>query len=307
MYITKANFKKIIYHLDIPEGFKFDDMIIWTTPKGVDIKYEYNPNDPNLISKMFSYREKASLLAFKALCKGDECIIEYIYNKIEKPIDSLLYVQPEKSPAYHTDPNCPAMKSDYERIIIPLQIREQGKDKVLEFRKYWNDNNVLRELDNEAFCNRINLRFQLNPPIRGWETEIRSNSGIQIVEDNRSVSEINDDIVEIYKELTTYLKAKKGRIALCEYYGYLSWKGDTEEDVVTNYKLPYGCTQEDLKQFLSTLHAYKMKMSEQLQELYMRKYIPDLNVDDSLLKSLGFEPCYICAMHNGEHNHEERT
>lgn len=303
MYITKANFKRIIYELDIPEWYTFDDVIIWTTPSGYDIKYSKDSTYP--ISRMFSNKEKVSLLAFKAFCKGDAGLIEYIYKKVEKPTDSLRYIQPEKSPSYHSDPNCPAMKSDYERIVIPSQIREQGKDKVMEFRKYWNANNELREQDNEAFCNRMNLIFHLDPPIREWETETLYNSGIHNIEDNRSVSEINDDITQIFEELVAFLKEKrKQRIYLCSEFGYLSWLGDTDEDIVTHKRLPTGCTQEELKLFLSNLNSYKKRMSEQLKELYIRKYIPDQNVDDSLLKSLGFEPCIICAMNDGGQQHE---
>ena len=277
MYITKANFKRIIREIDVPQDYKFEDLILWKAPDGKEYKGDWKSNKSNVFTAIFSQWEKNHLLAFKAFCKGDTSLLKYIYNRIEKPTDSLRYIRAEKSPVYHSDINCPAMKSDYERIAIPEQIIKQGRDAVLDFRRYWNEQSDLREKDMSAFVARVNLIFSPNPPIldRDFESTTIPNSGTQNIKDNRSVMEIN----------------------VCLEFGYLSGMGNSDKTI--DRKLPNGLTEEELKRILVVIETYKKQISNQLQELYMRQYIPDLNLDDSLLKSLGFEPCYICAMHEG--------
>lgn len=75
-------------------------------------------------------------------------------------------------------------------------------------------------------------------------------------------------------------------------------------DLSIDKELPKGITEEELKKALIKIDDCKKQLYGQLQELYMRKYIPDLNVDDTLLKSLGFEPCYICAINEGGNDHD---
>ncbi|MDD6186349.1 MAG: hypothetical protein PUB29_12120 [Bacteroidales bacterium] len=300
MYITKANFKRIIREIDVPQDYKFEDLILWKAPDGKEYKGDWKSNKSNVFTAIFSQWEKNHLLAFKAFCKGDTSLLKYIYNRIEKPTDSLRYIRAEKSPVYHSDINCPAMKSDYERIAIPEQIIEQGRDAVLDFRRYWNEQSDLREKDMSAFVARVNLRFSLNPPILDCDFESTTipNSGIQNIKDNRSVMEINDEITRIWMEFVNWIKEdRKKRLNICLEFGYLSGMGNSDKTI--DRKLPNGLTEEELKRVLVVIETYKKQIYNQLQELYMRQYIPDLNVDDSLLKSLGFEPCYICAMHEG--------
>lgn len=302
MYITKANFRRIFRELDVPKEFKFEDVILWTLPNGREIKGDWDSSKSHVFSAMFSQQEKNRLMAFKALCKGDTGIINYVYNKVEEPIDSLKYVRAEKKPVYHSDPNCPAMKSDYERVGIPEQIIEQGKEKVLEYRKWWNENSELRESNFPAFVARLNIKFPVDPPIRDFDVTTIPNSGAQEIIENRSVADINDEITAIWNEFVTWLKEKHGRIANCMEYGYLSWMGNSATPI---NKPLHRVTEEELKEQLRIIDMYKNRLYRQLQELYIRQYIPDLDFDDSLLKSLGFEPCFICAMNDGEHDHEE--
>ena len=305
MYITKANFKRIIREIDIPQDYKFEDLVLWKTPTGKEVKGDWNSRNSHVFPAIFSQKEKNYLLAFKAICKGDTGLLTHVYNHIGKPTDSLKYIRAEKSPVYHTDINCPAMKSDYERIDIPEPIQNQGKESVLAFRKYWNDHSDLRERDMSAFVNRVNLKFNPDRPIvdRDFESTTIPNSGIQVIEDNRSVTEINDEITRIWIEIVDWIKEDwHRRIRICFDFGYLSWMGSGDTSI--DKELPKGFTEEELKKALIRIDDCKKQLYNQLQELYMRKYIPDLNVDDTLLKSLGFEPCYICAMNERGNNYD---
>lgn len=303
MYITKSNFKRIIRQIEIPEEFTFDDVVLWVNPKGV----EYKADKYAVFTKIFSKNEKKRLLAFKAICKGDKRLIKYVYNKIESPIDSYKYVQVEKSPSYHSDANCKAMKSDFQRVIIPEQIQNQGASKVWEFRKYWNDNEVLRERDINAFIAKVNLAFSLDPPIRGFNSEVISNSGVQTIDDNRSVNEINLAISDVWNEFTDWIKEDRlFRMLCCNELGYLSWisvRGNKVDDVLPEENankiikrvLRGVKSEQELYDVLQHIYEVKKQLMDMLQELYIRSYIPDLDFDDSLLESLGFEPCSVCT------------
>lgn len=301
MYITKANFKRIFRELEVPKEFKFKDVVLWTMPNGMEIKGDWDSSKSHVFSAMFSQQEKNKLMAFKAFCKGDTGVINYIYNKVACPTDSLKYIQAEKKPVYHSDPNCLAMKSDYERVVIPNQIIEQGKELVTEYRKFWKDNQDLRERDNSAFVATINAKFHLNPPIRDFDITTIPNSGTQEIYDNRSVSEINDEITKTWNEFVIWLKEKHERIATCMEYGYLSWLGNSKEPI--GKRICRG-TEEELRAQLVIIDSFKQVLYKQLQELYIRQFIPDLDFDDSLLQSLGFEPCYICVMNEGDKDHD---
>lgn len=241
------------------------------------------------------------MLAFKAICKGDREILK-VYKKVDKPVDSLKYIRPERTPAYHADPNCPALRSDYEKVAIPEQIIEQGKDVVLAWRRYWNENSELRDRDFGAFIAHVNLKFKLDPPVRVFEKTIVTNSGIHEVseEKNRSVSDINKRIEEIYNELVSWVREDKHRrLSICMNYGYLSWTCNQEKHI--DKPLPSWIeSEEKLKEQLRIIDRYKQRICSELQELYMRQYISnDLDFDASLLQSLGFEPCFVCTFNNG--------
>ena len=296
MYITKANFKQIVFEFETPNTIKFEDLVIWTLPNGAKVMGDLESSKKHAFSAMFSQKERNQLLLFKALCKGETYIIDHLYKKIEKPIDSMKYVQAEKQPVYHSDPNCPAMMSDYERVSIPEQVIAQGKDKIMIFRNFWVMHSELREKDMPTFIKELNKVINPQPPIKISDIEktIFPNSGSKKIKDNRSVSEINDEINRIWTEFVIWLKEDRKRLNICINCGYLSWKGNSSEPLEPKLIDRFRCSEKELKEYLMLIDSYKLKIKEQLLELYMRTYIPDLNFDDKLLESLGFIPCRIC-------------
>lgn len=308
MYITKSNFKRIIRQLEIPEEFKFDDVVLWINSKGDEIRGDWDSRKGKIFSAIFSQIEKNRLLAFKAICKGDTKLIRWFYNKIDEPADSYKYIQAEKSPSYHSDPDCEAMKSDFERVYIPEQIKNQGVGKVMEFRNYWKEHQKLREKDFEAFIARVNIAFNLDPPIRGFYSETITNSGIQAIDDNRSVNEINQAISEVWENFTCWIKEDNPlRRLTCQELGYISWivkSNKTLKDILDEDSLKRKLrivlrgtrTEEELMDVLVQIDNTKRQLMDLLLELYIRSYIPDLDFSESLLKNLGFEPCSICAL-----------
>lgn len=280
-YITNANFRRITRELKAPrdKNFKFDDIIIWESPNGKVI----DKNNPSI----FGWWEVNDLLAFKEFCKDAKMAVNHFYRKIEKPQDSYRYIDAERCPAYHCDINCEAMHSSFHRIEIPEIIREQGQEKVMEFRTWWKNHEALREEKPDAFVAQLNLVFHTD--LRDYEVEDRSNSGVHEMDDNRSVEEINDNIRRLFYELLTWAKEDKDRLIIFLKYKRISflWNRDiyTELGKYSEY---------EIKEVLAVVHSRKEEIIEELKKLYQRRYIPELSFQTTLLENLGFVPCYTC-------------
>lgn len=282
-YITNANFRRITRELNTPDEkeFTFNDIVIWESPKGkvIDQKHPY----------IFGWWEANQLLTFKEFCKDANMAVSHFYRKIEKPQDSYRYIEPEKSPAYHRDENCEAMKSSLHQIKIPQEIWEQGKEKVIEYRTWWKDNEGLRNSNPATFVAKLKIVFGVD--LKEYEVDVdRDNSGVYEMEDNRSVEEIDNNIRKLFNDLYVWAKEDRDRWNI-----FLNFKQNSflcnKESIYTglgNY------SEDDIKGVLKIVHTKKLEIMEELKRLYQRRYIPDLQFQTSLLESLGFVPCYTC-------------
>lgn len=283
VYITNANFRRITRELETPKEkkFTFDDIVIWESPNGKTI----DQNHPYI----FGWWEVNNLLTFKEFCKNADMAVKHFYRKIEKPKDSFRYVDAERSPAYHKDINCTAMHSPLHRIEIPETIREQGIEKVKEFRAWWKEHEELRESKPDAFVAELNARFDTD--LRNYEVEDRGNSGVHDMDDNRSVEEINDNIRRLFNELFAWAREDKDRLNIFLRFQQMSFLCDDKYSIQADL----GKYSEDqVKEVLKIVHPKKEEIIEELKELYQRRYIPDLDFKSSLLENLGFVPCYTC-------------
>ena len=276
-YITNANFRRITRELDVPNGkdFTFDDIVIWQSPKGTVL----DKDQPYI----FGWWEVNKLLAFKEFCK-------HFYRKIEKPQDSFRYIDAERSPAYHCDINCEAMHSSLRRIEIPESIRKQGKEKVIEFRTWWKENESLRESKPDAFVAELNLIFHTD--LRNYEVEDRGNSGVYELDDNRSIEEIDNNIRDLFNGVFAWAKEDRKRWKIFLKFKHLSFLGNSDNSI----NIDLGDYSEgEVKEVLKHVHPIKEEIMEDLKKLYQRRYIPDLDFQTSLLESLGFVPCFTCV------------
>lgn len=284
-YITNYNFRRITKGFEIPKNkdYKFDDTVIWISPDGI----VYDQDNP---SRLFARWDVNDLLLFKAFCKDTALAAGNFYRKLPKPQDSYQYIQPEKAPSYHNDPNCLALHSEFESIAIPEEIREQGKEKVIAFRKWWNEHEDLRLENPKAFVARINLAFHIN--IREFEVETKSNSGIREI-DNITIAQINEAINKKFKDLFSWAKEEKKREIIFNTFAYLSYLGDKKDKQISNNPTQY--SDDEIKEVLRYVHPRKMGIIQDLQNLYLKTYNPDLSFKSTLLEQLGFEPCYQCC------------
>ncbi len=284
VYITNYNFNRITRGFKTPneEGFKFDDIVIWKSPEGKVL-------DKDHPTCLFAKWDVNDLLLFKAFCKDTELAAGKFYRNLPKPQDSYLYIQPEKAPSYHNDPDCLALHSEFERIAIPEEIREQGKERIVKFRKWWNEHEDLRLENPKAFVARINLVFHLN--IREFEVETKSNSGIKEIE-NTSVAQINEAIDKKFKDLFSWAKEDCDRRKIFISFAYLSYLSSTDKPIMNN---PTRYTENDIKEVLRYVHPIKQEIIRDLQTLYVQTYNPHLSFESTLLDQLGFVPCSMCG------------
>ena len=286
VYITNYNFTRITKEYEVPKtkDFRFDDIVIWTAPNGTTV-------DQNNPTKLFAYWDVNDLLVYKAFCKNTRNAV-CRFSKIEKPKDSFRYVQPEKSPSYHNDPNCERLHAEFERTLIPKEISDRGVEKIKEFRKWWNDHEQLRVENPEAFVARINLVFRTN--LKGFEVEKKNNSGVKEF-NNVSIEIINDRIFQKFNDLFLWAKEDKKRTDIFVRFAYLSYLGNTSKHIVNN---PTSYSETEIKEVLKYIHPQKLDIIKDLKALYLKTYNPELGFERKLLDELGFEPCAMCYESN---------
>ena len=79
-----------------------------------------------VLNAMFSKYEKQELLAYKMLMEDPESFMSEIYEKLldKKGEDSYWWIyENHSSPAYHLDPECPLLCSNFKNYRIPASIR----------------------------------------------------------------------------------------------------------------------------------------------------------------------------------------
>ena len=228
-------------------------------------------------------------MLFKALCKGELQKDQFVYRTIKKPSDTLKYVQPEISPAYHEAEDCERLHSPLERVVIPEEIRERGENAVREFRKWWLEHAYLKDSNPEAFVMRLNLHFKVD--VHDFEIEEVANSGIHTFEEH-SITELNKEISTELESLSEWANENLDRTKIFKRFAHLSYLGDTDKPIWSN-STEY--SDERIKEVLRYVHPRKMKIVQLLKDSYILTYNPDLQFKKNLLEELGFIPCSQCC------------
>jgi hypothetical protein len=123
----------------------------------------------------FNRKERAMLKGVREFLRDPENFKALYY----KPIvvnDSLKYVYPESQPAYHKDDCCLGLHSNFVNFEIPEEIRNQGKEAVVQFRSWFVENKHFLESDINVFIEKMQDRFQLTDEITPKSIDYR-NSG----------------------------------------------------------------------------------------------------------------------------------
>ena len=294
-YITRANFRRISYQLNEQQMIKLDNtnnvILCDDIPS---LKFDY-------LNKM----EKQMLLAFKEFVLHPEIIFKPEYNKLNTH-DTKKYIF-ESVAAYHFDPDCEKLNQDFNGLLLPDKIKEQGDDKIIEFRHWYRENmHLLEEEKRDIFEMRLFTRFGIHP--REIEIVDRKNSGTREF-DNYSLEEICHKINDLTCEFDSWiydqsdnqeLELRKYSFLDIAYKGkctYLGGDYNRKKNMENIQKRnTSNFSTEAIIECLKEAHErFKLPMIELLKKYYMIKYNTKTEVDINILKSLGFKPCSACC------------
>jgi hypothetical protein len=255
-YITRSNFDRILRSLDQksfenPEYsllFEKDISFILTT-KEMDILY----------SAMKAYED----LSF----------ISENYRKISN-IDTGSYAFEGGFPAYHYDPGCERIKSDFVNLEIPVEIKKLSK--VEEYRDFCKNNRDLIKNNLPVFYKKLEAKFFLkNPPSRiNYD-----NSGRAEIE-NMNLEELKDKANEIIESAHEFKNQSEENIKIINNKGY------------GTHKIPEAKVKGSV---LYIWHnKYKQELKKILKQYYRVRLNASLKFEGDLLEQLGFIPCSMC-------------
>lgn len=290
-YITRANFKRISFHLNEKQYDGEQAIVCEEIPQ---IHFEY-----------FNKSERQALQAFKEFVLHPEIILKPEYHKLRK-VDTKTYVF-ESVAAYHCDINCEKLNQDFNGILLPDKIKEQGDEKIEEFRQWYKDNlHFLEEDKSDIFGFHLFAKYG----IRLDDIDIlnKKNSGSYTF-DNYSLEDICNQIVALTKDFKKWLLDEPDKktsdlrqysffnIAYngkCAYLGDSSYKNTEHIDAI-NSRNKSRFTAEEIRDCLyEAQHNFKIPMIDLLKKYYMIKYNADTDVAVNVLESLGFKPCSKC-------------
>jgi hypothetical protein len=136
VYITRANLRRMVYAIEDPSPF---DGPIYHKP-----------------IRMFTKKERQRLLAIRQLLAKPEITIRHYFDKVHKYNDDNRLLR-ETPPAYHSDPHCKALHSDFKGYKTPDAIKDMAEDDPSveeKFKKWFTGNRKLLDEEHEKYNQR---------------------------------------------------------------------------------------------------------------------------------------------------------
>lgn len=267
-YITNANLKRIVFNTDI---------------KNLNITGQLY----KIPIYFFSRYEEKELLAIQELLKDPEKYFTQIYIPIPEGHDTFTMVYEGKQPCFHADDDCDLLNSEYHNFMVPERIREQGKDKVKEFRAWFKSHEHLLN-NKEVWEFHFALRWGF---IVRVEEIVKGNSGITSF-DNYSIEDLEAQIDTLIKEAGRYYYASPKNTTILKQYGKATHLGKSIKKLEDNTT---GYSDAEVKAFLNAYYnTYKAPLKKMLIEYYRLKLNPNIELSGQILHRLGFRACVHC-------------
>jgi len=269
VYITNSSSKSIVFRINI-NNIELDQDIL-----SINLPW-------------FSNREKKELLAYKLLIENPEQFLN-IYKKTNLH-DKFEYIYEVQSPSYHTSANCKMLLSDFYNYKIPLEIKNQGVEKIKEFRRWCKENIYLMDDKSDLFFDRIRWKFNLKENI---EAVVYKNSGIESIH-NLNLNELESNIIKLTTDAYNFaLSTSMKNFIIIPKLGEHSF-------LYKNKQISYKSLPYDDDEIWETLEEFEIKYKEPLkfllQEYYKIKYNPELKFEGLFLEQIGFTPCKNCTL-----------
>lgn len=186
-YITKFNYRRFIsmLEIDIPSEYK----------RSFYREYKIPHITPKVKELLFDY-EKRTL------------VMSHLLSLSPQNLFRMVFFIPEQISAYHSNPKCEAMLSDYKAINIPKEI--EG-DKIEQYRKFILSNtHKLEDLNFWRECKILHNLSEEPEMLRKHYSQVKiiPNSGVQQITEKliNSIKNNIQDIENIYDDYKIDLK-----------------------------------------------------------------------------------------------------
>ena len=236
----------------------------------------------------FNKREVQLLLGFKELYRDPENFLKEYYKPIVTE-DKFKYIYEGVKPAYHTGSDCDRLLSNFKNFEIPLLIRENGEQAVIEFREWFK---TVQKVFNETpmiFEALLFSRYGIQSNI--GEVDYK-NSGAEEKE-NLDLPELEKRIDSLLNEAGSFFRNSDSvHQNIIRKLGKLTFLAYSYKKIYSNDS---GMSDEALKGFLGSYDIkFKKPIKVLLREYYRVLYNPEMKFEGKLLEALGFRPCGSC-------------
>lgn len=273
-YLTKNNVKRLQPHIDYDKFYSLEE--IYKIP-----------------IFFFSKKEEKVILGFKEFLMNPKQFISKYYRPVDIT-DRYVYMYEGGKPAYHANPDCDRIKSDFSNIKIPDKLRKEGKEEVIRFRKWYNKK--VGELGKIDIKNDAVFRQQLYMEFAITYDELQEisyeNSGTENF-DNLSLSELEKRIDILIKESKFhFVQSTPQEKEIIKRFQKNTSLGYMKDEIQNN---DTGLTDDALKAFLRSYDVkFKQPVKSLLLEYYRVQHNPQLRFEGDLLLQLNFKPCGSC-------------
>ena len=267
-FITLANVLTIIFSSDL---------------KNIDLKKRVYKKEIYFFSKY----EENELLAIQELLLDPKKYFSEIYRpRIIK--DTYKYVYEGKKPSYHGYFCCPRLLSDYQNFEVPRDIREEGKDAVTEFRKWFGNQKHLLPEKSDIFAVRLHARWGIITNPRAID---RPNSGAVKFE-NIKIEDLEKRIDSKIKAAGRFYYKNEKNNAILKRFSKLTHLAK-KEDVIYGNDTDY--SDQEVKDLLKNYDKqFKSPLKTDLIEYYRLHLNPEIKMEGLMLERLGFRKCGHC-------------
>ena len=269
-YITKYTFSKIVKEIDLSKE---------CPPK----KIKTEGRNLSILSK----GEMKRLAVISELLSSEDIAVDRFFLKIKKPIDSLMYVSPERMPSYHYSKECKALSREYENYYVPEDIRRLGKISVDHFREFFNKNKEEFISNRMNFFYMVKKEFNLHRLPEDMVATKSPNSGFGAIS-NMSLVDLDSKLDDAILEVESYKNQSIKSRYIINMHG-----NKFINDLCLDNK-------ED-ESILIGWHALKNKLKSAYVFYCMVKYNPDINLSGRFLDSIGLNKCALCHSHAEEY------
>lgn len=228
---------------------------------------------------MLTKKEQQWLAAARMFYENPEFYVNHIYEKAERKADPN-HVYVAGSPAYHAKQDCAILKQDYINYEIPIEIIRRGENTVHSFREWWKSEEQLLNSNPSRFLEIMSIRWLLhNPP--SLQSITADNSGVETRE-NPDIASVESEIDELIKSMN---EIRRVNPALIKEYGKRTF-------AIRSGNVPIGSSSD--RSLLNDWDDKKALLKRRLRLFFQLRFNPDLEINGSLLDSLGFKKCKRC-------------